>query len=196
MAILNQNWSQFKAEYEKYNPADPDWKKDFDYADAQIKKANEIVNSGKELMSAHETLESVRIQFMELRQRNNIDYYVDYLTEFHEYMEAIFHTGKDNPPESLTEDDIDDLKNHYEEAARVWQKITTASFDKALYDFNDQKAGKMKSFITKETDALNRLKKAIGSKDNTKIVKACMGIKPNYAQLYKLFGNFERVQKG
>ena len=195
MAILNENWSNFNATYANYNPADPNWKKDFDYADAQIKKANEIVNSGKDLFSAHETLESVRIQFMELRQRNKIDYYVDYLTEFHEYMEAIFHTGKDNAPESLTEDDIDDLKNHYEEAMRVWQKISTAPFDKALYDFNDQKAGKMKTFMAKETDALNRLKKAIDSKDNTKIAKACMGIKPNYAKLYKLFGNFERVQK-
>ena len=82
MAILNQNWSHFKAAYENHNPADPDWKKDFDYADAQIKKANATVNSGKDLFSAHETLESVRIQFMELRRRNKIDYYVDWLCFF------------------------------------------------------------------------------------------------------------------
>jgi hypothetical protein len=78
----------------------------------------------------------------------------------------------------------------------LWQKISTTPFDRALYDFSDQKAGQMKTFMAKETEALNRLKKAIDSNDNIKIAKACMGIKPNYAQLYKLFGNFERVQKG
>ena len=196
MAILNQNWSEFKPAYENYNPTDPNWKKDFEYADAQIKKANGIVDSGKDLFSAHETLESVRIQFKELRRRNNIDYFLDYLTEFHEYMEAIFHAGKDNAPESLTDDDIDDLNNHRETAAGLWQKINTLPFDSSLYGFNDQKTGQMKAFMAAETEALNRLKKAIQSKDNTKIVKACMGIKPNYAKLYKMFGDFERVKKG
>ena len=196
MAILNQSWSQFKTAYYDYSPADPDWKKDFDYADAQIQKANEIVNSGKNLMGAHEALESVRFQFMQMRKRNQIDYYVDYLTEFHEYMEAIFHAGQDSDAESLTADDINELKNQYEEAARLWQKVSTMPFDKTLYGLSDEKFSQMKELTVKETEALNQLKEAIDAKDNPRILNAAMGIKPNYAQLYKLFGNFERIQKG
>jgi hypothetical protein len=196
MAVLINNWKQFKAAYQNHKPDDPQWAKDFDYADRQIKKAADIVDSGKDLFSAHEILETVRILFMELRRRNKVDYYIDYLTEFHEYMEAIFHAGKDHTVDSLTADDIADLKNHYEEAAKLWITIGDLPFDKSLYGFSDQKYKKMKNFMARETESLDRLKKAIDSGDKPAIIKAALGIKPNYAKAYKMFGDFERVKKG
>jgi len=195
MKILEKEWSEFKAKYYDYNPKDAQWKSDFDEADKLIREAGDVVRSGKNLFSAHETLEGIRILFMELRKRNRIDYYIDLLTEFHEHMEFIFHAGKENTPASLTDEDIKSVKITLSEAEEVWGRIKTARFDKELYDFDDRKVTEMQHYIDLETAALNKLKMSIQNLDKPSIIKTAMAIRPNYAKLYKMLGDFDRMEK-
>jgi len=195
MKILMQNWEGFKAKYYDSNPQDPGWKEDFDHIDQQIQKAAEIVKSGTNLMSAHEALEEIRIITLELRTRNKMDYYLDPLTEFHTLMEAIFHTGKDNKPEDLDQGMITDLKETVTEAQALWQKIGSMPFDKDLYGFTDQMVGQMKGYQRAETAALDKVQKAIEGGDKKAILQAAMGVKDNYAQVYKMFGDFDPIKK-
>jgi hypothetical protein len=132
---------------------------------------------------------------MELRKRNNIDYFVDLLTEFHEHMEFIFHAGKENTPESLSEKDISGIKSTLSEADAIWAKVEKTNLDSKLYDFSDEKMKEMQEYVTLESAALKKLGKALDKNDKAMIIKASMGIKPNYANLYKLFGDFESFKK-
>ncbi|MDB4443969.1 hypothetical protein N9174_01340 [bacterium] len=193
MKILSQNWDVFRAKYYDANPQDSKWKEDFDKIDKVILEAKTTVGSGKHLMSAHETLEEVRWITLELRKRNHIDYYLDPLTEFHAHMEEIFHMGNDNSPEDIGSDEINTLKETLAEAEKVWTTVKSADFDPSVYGFNDQKMAKMKKLLKLESDALNNLKQALESGDKAAVIKAAKGIKPNYAKLYKLFGNFGQV---
>jgi hypothetical protein len=195
MKFLKQDWEAFKAKYYESNPKDAKWKQDFDRIDRQIQEAAKIVKSGKNLMSAHEALEEIRIITLELRRRNKIDYFLDPMTEFHTLMEQIFHTGQDNSPEDLDKGMIDDLKEATAEATSLWKKIGTYPFDKELYGFSDAMAARMKGYHKAETAALTEVDKAIASGDKKAIIKASKGVKSNYAKLYKMFGDFGRIMK-
>lgn len=195
MKILKQEWESFKAKYYESNPKDPKWKEDFDSIDRQIQEAAKIVKSGEKLMSAHEALEEIRIITLKLRKRNNIDYFLDPMTEFHALMEQIFHTGKDNSPEDLDKGMIDDLKEAVAEAQALWKKMGEMPFDKDLYGFSDAMVAQMKGLHKAETAALAKVNKAIESGDKKAIIKAAKGVKENYAKSYKMFGNFNRLKK-
>ena len=196
MKILMQNWEAFKAKYYDANPQDPKWKEDFDHIDRQIQEAAKIVKSGKNLMAAHEALEEIRIITMELRKRNNMEYYLDPLTQFHTLMEAIFHTGQDNSPDDLDQGMISDLKETVSEAQALWRKIGGIPFDKDLYGFTDQMVAQMKQYHSAEAAALDKAQKAIETGDKKAIIAAAKGVKDNYAQMYKMFGDFDRIKKG
>jgi hypothetical protein len=191
--ILLKAWGELKGIYYNAPTSDEALRKDFDKIEALILKSKEIVGSEQNLMSAHTTLESVRYMLMELRLRNNISYYPDLLTRFHEHMEAIYHDGADATPEKLDEDHIYALNSALEEGLQVWEAVKKAPFDPTAYGFSDEQNRTREKLIVEETAALNRLKSAIDNKDKPGIVAAAEGIKPKYAALYKLFGDFEKV---
>ncbi|MBW1945898.1 MAG: hypothetical protein JRJ51_24185, partial [Deltaproteobacteria bacterium] len=195
MKILIPNWETFKAKYYDSNPKDAKWKENFDHIDRQIQESAKIVKSGKNLMSAHEELEEIRIITLELRKRNHIDYYLDPLTRFHILMEEIFHTGKDNSPEDLDKGMINDLKETVAEAKALWQEIERVPFDKDLYGFTDPMVAQMKGFQKAEAVALDKVRMATESGDKKVIIKTAKGVKSNYAQMYKMFGDFDRIKK-
>ena len=195
MKILKQNWEAFKAKYYESNPKDAKWKEDFDRIDRQIQEAAKIIKEGANLMSAHEALEEIRIITLELRKRNNIDYYLDPMTEFHSLMEQIFHAGKDNSPEDLDKGMITDLKEAVAAAEALWRKIGEFPFDKDLYGFSDAMVAQMKKFHEEEMAALGNVSKAIEAGDKKAIIKAAKGVKSNYAQMYKMFGDFDSIKK-
>ena len=195
MKLLKENWGTFKGKYYDANPKDPEWKEDFDKMEKVIMKAAALIKDGKDLIAAHEELEEIRIITMNLRKRNNIQYYIDPLTEFHSLMEEIFHTAEDHDPQDMTEKDIKELADLSSKALKLWKEIGDSKFDKNLFGFNNKKMGKMKKLYEMESAALDKLKKALEKKDRPMIKKAGMGIKPNYAKYYKLFGDFESIMK-
>ena len=74
-----------------------------------------------------------------------------------------------------------------------WHKVDSAPFDAALFGFGPEKVKKMNQLIELETEALNKLRQALGKKNKEMIIKTAKGVKPNYAQLYKLFGDFDSI---
>jgi ribosomal protein S15P/S13E len=196
MMLLKENWSAFKGKHFEANPKDTQWKTDLDKVESSIRDAGRIIEGGKNLMEAHEILEQVRFVFMALRKRNNIDYYVDHLSEFHEHMEAIIHTASERDAGSLSSKDKEFMGKEFAQASLIWERIQALRFDAALFGFNDQKLAEMKDLVKKEADALQKLRSALGGNDNAVIIQSAKGIRPNYANLYKMFGDFDRVSGG
>lgn len=194
MKLLKENWGTFKAKYYEANPNDPSWKADFNKVDQKIMEAAKTVKSGKNLMDAHESLEEIRYIFLELRKRNGINYYIDPLSEFHVFMEVIVHTADENDPDTLDDSDKQTIREQYDQASKIWHRIKTSEFDRDLYGFNDEKMAQMKKLLKMESEALNKLGKALEVNNNALIIETGKAIKPNYAKLYKLFGDFERIK--
>jgi len=195
MKRLNKVWRAFYQAYYNSSKDDVQWKADFDKVKKMISRADSIVNSGENLLEAHEALEGVRITFMNLRQRNGIEYFIDYLTAFHEPMEAIALTAKGKTLETLSEEDISKMKENLPEASSLWGKVESFPFNAGVFGFSLEKERQRKSLVKAERQALNGLSVALESGDKARIIKAGVGVKPNFAKLFMMFGDFGKMKK-
>jgi hypothetical protein len=191
---LTKEWDDFQSASNQIFD-DPAWVSGQIEIDQHIKEAATFITSGKDLKEAHESLEHVREILMDARHRHNIDYFVDYLTAYHEPMEQIVLTAKQTPPDQWTPETTSKIKTTVPEAETLWRAVQKAAFDPAAYGFNEQRYQKMKQFMAAETKALETLKKSLEAETPVaQLRKKAMGIKPNFAGLFKLFGNLEAYQ--
>ena len=190
MAMLEPEWNMFKTKYYSLSGNDTHWQHDFDKVDAYIQSGKAIIKRGTKLKEAHEEFEHIRVVFMGLRARNNIEYFIDHLTRFHEPMERIVLAVKGKTEATLTDKDLGVVKNTIAEARRLWQITSDANLDAVLYGFNKEKTQILHALIEKESLALKHLQKAIKRGNKKEIIQTGLAIKPNFARLFKAFGQF------
>ena len=192
MQSLKTNWVTFKNKYYNINPADKAWKSDLDKIDNLIQRADQVVQSKKNIIDAHQKyLEEVRIIFKDLRKRNNInDYFIDHLTVFHEPMENIVLAGKDKTSKTFTDQDLQTIKNNLPTAIQDFQIVEKAKLDPVVFNFNSEKLKQAQQLITTEKQKLLDLQQALTTKKTDLIIKTSVAIKPNFAKLFMLFGDF------
>jgi hypothetical protein len=193
--VLEKEWDAFQsAGKQLFN--DPKWDNEQIEIDLHIKEAATFITAGKDLKEAHESLEQVREILMEARHRNNIDYFVDHLTAYHEPMEQIVLTAKESSPDQWTAETTAKIQSVLPEAKALWQATLKAPFDLAKYGFNETRHEKMRQLMAAETLALEKLKQSLEEeKPVTQIRKNALDIKKHFAGLFKLFGNLEAYQK-
>ena len=141
-------------------------------------------------MDAHNVLEHVRVILMQLRQKHGIDYYLDYQTAFHEPMEAIVLAAKGKTPATLAEQDLAKIRNTMPALEARWKAVQNARFDPDKYGLDSERAARVKRSLELETEAIEKLKKALAGSDKTSMIQLAVAIKPPFAQLYMLFGEF------
>jgi hypothetical protein len=193
MRVLTDTWQAFKAKYADYS-FDDHWTADFAYVDGQIRQAAAIVATGRNVIEAHETLEGVRERLLETRHRLGIDYYVDYLTVFHGPMENIFLPTKDKTPATLSEAELTKIRAALPAAKTAWSKVESARFDNNVFALSDQKLAEWREARRAEADALNAVEAALQSGDKGALIKAATALRGNFAKLFTLFGDFERLK--
>lgn len=190
MARLNQAWRFYSNAHRQDNPGDESWMKGFAEIDQWIREADTIVARGNKLIDAHNVLEHVRIILMQLRQNHGIDYFPDHLTAFHEPMEEIVLAAKGKTPETFTEQDLATIRNTLPALEARWSAVRKARFDPAKYGLDGERAAKVKQYVELETAAMDKLKKALAGSDEATMIQSAVAIKPPFAQLYMLFGEF------
>jgi hypothetical protein len=189
---LQESWQAFKARHYNANPADKNWKADFDAVEKRVANAVAIVvTPGKNVNEAHEALEDVRNVLMKLRQRNRVEYYIDGLTAFHHPMEEIVLAAKDKTAQTLSDSDVARIRKTLPEAEKLWKSVESRKLDAAVYDLSAAQTDDALKLVKLETVALAALKDALVSGDKAQIAKAAVGIKPNFAKLFMTFANFE-----
>ena len=190
MARLDQAWHFYSNAHRQDNPGDESWMKGFVEIEQWIREADTVVASGGKLIDAHNVLEHVRISLMQLRQNHGVDYYPDHLTAFHEPMEEIVLAAKGKTPATFTEQDLAKIRNTIPALEARWSAVRKARFDPANYGLDTERAAKVKRFLELETEAMETLKKALSGSDKAAMIQSAVAIKPPYAQLYMLFGEF------
>jgi hypothetical protein len=195
MGFLKEGWAKYKMKYYDLQPKDPKWMQNMDKAEDYIKAADTWVAGGGDLTKAHEELEGVRELLMEARRRNKIDYFPDYLSEFHHYMEEIFDAADKKKPETLGDQDIDAIKKVLPSAVTSWEAAKTARFDAQAFGFDPEKVQKMGQLHKAVEDTLLSLQEALGKGDKAEIIKNATSLKGKFVQVYLLFGDFERLKK-
>ena len=190
MVRLNQAWRVYSQAHRQDNPGDGAWMNGYTEIDRRIAAADAMVARGGQLEEAHDALEPVRVILMQLRQKHGVDYYLDYQTAFHEPMEAIALAAKGKTPATLTQQDLATIRNTISALDARWSVVRNASFDPANFGFDSARAAKVKELLQLETDAIAALKKALAGPDKSVMIQRAVAIKPPFAQLYMLFGEF------
>ena len=193
MERLMTEWTAFKK-----TRADDLIKSKADKADLTIinqmlTDAKRIVRANGSLNEAHIILEGVRDVFLNIRKRNSIDYYMDYITGFHKPMNAIVLTTRGKTAETLTDSMLSRIKQNFKLAWQKWESLQKASFDPELFSFDAKKEAQRQACIKAETEALNKLKKALNQDDKEQIIQAVAGVKLNFDSFFLLFSNLESV---
>jgi hypothetical protein len=194
MQQLEAHWKRFHSRYYTFELDDPYWRSDFDFVALMIAEAADIVRSGGDLLEAHRVLAGVRKVFMQIRLRNRIDYFLDYLTAFHEPMETIVRAATDKTPENITITDVDDMRVALPEALRLWARVCRQQPDVALFALDTERLIHMQTYMRQESDALEQLQQTLqglGEQvDEASIIRAALGIRPPFVRMMLLFGDF------
>jgi hypothetical protein len=173
---------------------DDDWLSNMDEIDQHIMAAAKIVNSGGDLAEAHEELEPVRVLMMEARERNQIEYFLDSLTRFHEPMETLALSVKGKNPEQLDDATVVNMRSVVDTATYLWKKVLETPLHPKVFGLDDDKVKQVRALEAKETDALENLRIRLSGNNKQEIIKAAKSIKPPFATLYLLFGDFKNHQ--
>ncbi len=190
IAQLKEAWTTFQEAHSGDYPDDPEWKRDFKAIDDRLFEST-MFTSPDWTHLAHNALEPIRDRMREMRLRHDIDYYVDYLTAFHEPMETIVLAGKDKTTQTFTEDDLATIKKTIPQAEKLWAEVQAAPFEAGRYGFSPAKAKQVADQVEKEAQALAALNKAVAAGDTAAIIQRAVAMKPNFAKLFMMFGDFE-----
>lgn len=178
-------WFTFKAKYEGRG-----WDTELGQVEDMIMEADGQVNVG-DLKAAHDALEGIRQVMFEIRRGEGMEYFLDYLAEFHGPMEAIVLAVKDKSPDDIGETELQVVRANLFSAAALWEKAETARFDRGGFRMSQSQADKLAACMDRERKALRELESALASGDRRAVVKAALDIEPNFMEAYRLFGRFE-----
>lgn len=189
MNRLQTQWEKFQGEYSDLSAEEEAWREALTTIELMILEAERRVVQEQDLQGAHQSLEGIRMEFLLLREAAGIDYYLDLLTLYHEPMEEIVLAGAAVAETKDFEAHAEQIQGAFEEARRAWNQVVTAEFDADLFGFGPRERQRLRENVTAESQALQRLENALESGEG--VAKAAVSLKPPFADLFMLFGNFE-----
>jgi len=207
--------NQLQISWERFNTAhygdhaDTTWRNSFDKVSGLISRADGVLNTSGQTQAAHEALEGVRVIMGRLRKSYGVTIFTDYLTDFHEPMEAIVLATKGVIAETLTDSLLNFLQEKVAEVNSMWAVVETAPVDTALYGVTSADLAALRDWIGEESAQLKALKEALGTKDKLDkknddsrnddsrnddsrnketIIILASALKPPFVKIYTFFG--------
>lgn len=190
---LSKSWdARFAQQFHEMFMDDAEWHRDTSRLAQCIALAQSELKAGK-LLKAHEQLEPIRDLLMDARRRNQVEYPLDTLSQFHATMEAIV-----KPAMRLDADTIDDAQIKRiavlsTQALQEWELVEDAEFNLAMFDKDEAEQKQFPGMLNAEHAAIVRLQQALSTKDSHSIITAARGLKPPFAKIYMFFGDFQII---
>lgn len=194
LKILKGEWEQFKGKYYDSSTSDENWKASMDSIEESVLEALDILARGGSLSEVHEAVEGIRFTLLQMRERKNIDYFVDHLTRFHDPMEMILTAAAGKTPEILNETDLERIRSKLPDALKLWEKVVAFDLEPSLYGFDQEKMQTIRAAFHAEREALVSLAEVLENGNKADIIKGAANIKPNFAKVFMQFGDFESLK--
>lgn len=182
MAQAQQSWGKLSAQFAAKRPAPYDRDTAFASSLAEVSKvyatAAEQV-AAKQLPAAHETLEKARDVMAELRRRNNVIVFSDYMNAYHAEMEHVLNES----PKLLAQDKgMQQLLAMTGALEYLSKKLSTEA--PAAYLKNEEFVALNKAVSQSVADLLA----ALYSQDASAVKSAIAKVKAPYSKLFLKFG--------
>lgn len=186
MRVARDRWASFKNKNYKLNTTDANWRKDLDLVDALIWEAQSIIEGGRQLALAHESLERMNKIMMNLRRRNGIDHYFDRVTAFRDPLNAIVAAAQGKMPPG---DAVSLIRTSFASAMQAWELVLAADPGPG-YRLTSRERDALRAKLNLETAALEALGKALAANDQSAIIAAAVATRPPFRGVYNSFGDF------
>lgn len=176
-------WDAILQKYAEAPPeifaADPEWKVSLERIASVASEGKAQIEAG-DLAEAHETLEAIRDELTELRRRNHVIVFSDYVNSYHEVMEGLLLAGY--TAEAL---DVASL-NGIREQLGVVEFLAQEIQDNAPQEYRAD--GKYLQLEKGLLASIKSLREALDNNAPEEIVKAIQNLKAPYAKLFLNFG--------
>lgn len=191
-------WSDFKTKYKTATEFSK-YSAKFDEVDSKIAAAGQIVqtalasgNSANDLVSAHEALEVIRQNLLDMDRGNGLDYPIDAIKEFHDGMEPFALAVKGKTPATLTDSDVATLKTMFPVVESTWNKVVVHQVNKDHFGMSVDTKSFIDAATTSQTKNLKALKVALFAQvpDKTGISANGNNVKPLFLKLFFSFADF------
>ena len=157
-----------------------------------IEKADALVTTG-DFEGAHAELERIRGLMMEARKSNGVEYYLDFLTDFHTTMEKMVSVVKDRDPSLMGTQDAEAIARLLPLARAQWKAVSEAPFSRGPFLFSRENEEALMEAVAAEAGAIEDLGAALRSRNMKLISRHTMLMKAGFARVFEMFGNFDSV---
>ncbi len=181
---LEFQWQKLRNQHEFIRP-EPEWQDAFRRIDEWLGDAYTAIDANDAKLAMAQ-LEHVRYEFMELRERFRINYYLDYLYDFQASAELLTETAGD---EMLCLMAWEELEQMAMDANAAWRDVQYQPVDAVLYELDAEKLARLDDHMQRVTGLMKNLNAAIETADRAEVAQACKKLEPAFTEVLWVFGN-------
>jgi len=161
---------------------DPLWRTDLAAVTGYLQLAQWQLYSG-DMGAAHDSLEPIRRLWLDLRERNEVPWFGDRLTRYHDLMEPVVMWATGAAHGGVTPDNIDEFDEQLKTLATAWGEIADAA--RRLRVDNRRP---LDMILRQNYDALKALDDASAEARYDDLPDAARAVRSAFIQLYMRFG--------
>ena len=184
---LEFQWQKVKKQYQGYLP---DEKERLNRVDNWLGDAYFAIDANKPLTAANQ-LEHVKYEFMELRRKYGVDYYLDGLYEFQDAIALLAEAAED---EMMCLMEWGEYEHLLYQAMDDWQVIRAKKLDAELFEFDEARLRQLVAKQDAMQAVLDQYAETFSCANRKQLAIASQSLQPVFFDVLILFGNFEASQ--
>lgn len=188
---LQSRWSLFHSSVKDAFPGDKEWSIGLEKISENIAEVGKASENG-DLPKVHEILEGVRNTLEGLREKRNIDYYLDGFSRYRRTLEkttAVVAGGK--KASDLTDADIVFITSMVPVLKSQWASVQAAHLDAELFHFDPAKVAEIQMSMASVRKNIERLESVAPGGTKDQVFEALSLLKPSLKKSFLMFGDFQ-----
>jgi len=185
-------WTAFRTGIATQPGFDEEWNADLARIDHAVGKAHKALIDESKGPTAHEALEAVRMTLLGARQRQQIPYFVDYLTLFHNSMEELINGKPATPLKAWNSAERMSFAADLDLSIAHWNKAKAMEGLLSDYSLAPQAATIYAAQWQAISSNLIGIKTAFEAGDEKAFAEKLALLKPAFIKTFFVFGDFPR----
>lgn len=187
---LQSQWAIFYASARDAFPGDAEWTRGLETVKDTIAEAAQAAQEGN-LPKVHEVLEGVRTTFEELREKRNIEYYLDGFSKYRVVRDKTIAILAGKKASNLTEADIRFVSSMVPALKSAWASVQAANLDAELFHFDATKIAEIRAAMDSVRQDIEKLESVASGGTRDQFYEALSRLKPSLTKAFLMFGKYQ-----
>ena len=186
---LQSQWTIFFTSAKDAFPGDREWTRGLETVKDSIAEAAQAAQEGN-LPKVHEVLEGVRSTFEELREKRNIEYYLDGFSKYRGVRDKTTAVLTGKKAADLTDADIIFVSSMVPALKSAWASVQAANLNAELFHFDAAKIAEIRSAMDSVRKDIAKLESVAPGGTRDQVFEALNRLKPSLTKAFLMFGKF------